>query len=190
MREIWKPILIPSNIEHAYVSNKGMVKYLNGRGRFRTTRGSAQSGGYLQCKLGRYKYLVHILVANQFLERKCNKFIIVHHINGIRSENNVENLQFTSQQLNCSLRMNSSLCIKRNGRFYCKFIFDGVVIKSNESYPTAEMARAKALIMRQRMYDSVYNALIENEENRVLPENNSTPTNNEDCLRICDQSKN
>jgi hypothetical protein len=163
MRECWKPIVDPSNIHNAYVSNTGKVKYLNARGQFKTTLGSAQNGGYLQVKLGRKKYCTHILVAKQWIKKKSSKFTVVHHINGIRSNNNVNNIQWTTQMLNCSLRRGSSLCIKKNNLFVSKFIFDGVVIKSKECFQTSELAKANALIMRRKMYDAAYNTLILNE---------------------------
>ena len=134
MKERWKQVLDPPNIKNAFCSNTGKIKYLNNRGQWKTSLGSAQNGGYLQVKLGYKKYCVHILVAKQWLPKLCTKFTVCHHINGVRSCNNIHNIQWTSQQLNASLRMNSSLCICKKGRYFSKFIFDGRVIKSLQNF--------------------------------------------------------
>jgi len=190
MRERWKLIVDPINIHNAFVSNTGKVRYLNGRGEFKTTFGSAQNGGYLQCKLGRKKICVHILVAKQWIPKKSKKFTVVHHINGIRSCNHMNNIQWTTQMLNCSLRRGSSLCIKKNNGFVSKFIFDGVVIKSQESFETQQLAKSNALVMRKKMYEAAYNTLILNEnsqEGNVDLTETSTGNNVHD-FTICDKS--
>ena len=163
MYERYKAITNPCGIEHAYVSNTGKVKYLNQRGVWRTTYGSKQNGGYYQVKLGRKKYCVHLLVAKQFVPRKCKKFVVVHHADSIRSNNAASNLSWTTQMLNCSLRTNSNMCIEKGGLYYCKFIFDGKTIKSVEGYSTIKEAREAALKMRKEMYDAAYNTFINNE---------------------------
>ena len=163
MYERYKAITNPCGIEHAYVSNTGKVKYLNPRGVWRTTFGSKQNGGYHQVKLGRKKYCVHLLVALQFVPKRCKKFTVVHHADAIRSNNCSTNLSWTTQMLNCSLRTNSNLCTEKKGLYYCKFIFDGRTIKSTEGYSSLEEARNQAIQMRRSMYDAAYNALIKNE---------------------------
>lgn len=186
MKERWKPIIDPPNIQNAYVSNTGKIKYLNSRGLWKTTLGSKQNGGYLQVKLGFTKYCVHRLVAKQWLEKKCNAFTVCHHINGVRTCNYVTNLQWTSQQLNASLRMNSSLCIHKNGKYYSKFIFDGREVKSKEDFKTSELARENALIMRQRMYDAAYNALIQKEHDSVTQDEKKIASDDcKDDIGIC-----
>ena len=162
-KERWKPISNPPGIVNAYISNQGRVKYLNSKGKFRTSIGSAQNGGYLQVKLGNRKFCVHRLVANQWLVKKSQRFTVIHHGDSVRSNNFVDNLSWTTQMLNCSLRTNSSMCLEKKGRFFCKFIFDGKIVKSLHSYPTKEIARNEAMDMRMRMYTSAYNALIVNE---------------------------
>lgn len=183
--ERWKPISDPPGIVNAYVSNLGRVRYLNNQGKFKTSIGSAQNGGYLQIKLGLRKYCVHVLVAKQWIAKKSPRFCVVHHADAIRSNNMVDNLSWTTQMLNCSLRTNSSMCIEKKGRFYCKFIFDGKVIKSLEGYPTKEIARKEALAMRMRMYNSAYNALILNE-----PSATASDGSDSDCDGICREFEN
>ena len=168
MTERWKPITDPPNIENAFVSNTGKVMYLNNRQLFKTTIGSPQNGKYMQVKLSdknnkKRKYCVHLLVAAQWLTKKCKAFTVVHHKDANRQNNHVNNLEYTTQLLNCSLRTNSTMCILKNGRFISKFIFAGEIVKSNISFNTPEEARANALRMRERMYVAAYNTLIQNE---------------------------
>ena len=166
--ERWKPILNPPNIPSAFVSNTGKVKYLNKRFQFKTTIGSPQNGKYMQVKLtdragNKRKHCVHLIVASQWLTKKCKAFTVVHHKDANRQNNDVKNLEYTTQLLNCSLRTNSTMCILKNGRFISKFIFAGEIIKSNISFETPEQARNNALKMREKMYVAAYNSLIENE---------------------------
>jgi hypothetical protein len=164
MSERWKAIIDPPHLSHAYISNRGRVRYLNSRGQWKTTIGSPQNGRYLQVKLGNRKFCVHLLVARQWLVKKCRAFTVVHHKDADRQNNTVENIEWTTQLLNCSLRTNSSMCVQKNGRFVSKFIFGGEIQKSIASYDTAVEAREEALKMRQRMYASAYQALILNEQ--------------------------
>ena len=184
-KEKWKPISDPPGIPNAYVSNQGRVKYLNNKGKFRTSIGSAQNGGYLQVKLGHRKFCVHVLVAKQWLVKKSPRFTVIHHGDSIRSNNFVDNLSWTTQMLNCSLRTNSSMCIEKKGRFFCKFIFDGKIVKSLDSYPTKEIARNEAMSMRMRMYNQAYNALILNE-----PSDEVASESDRHCNGVCSKPEN
>jgi hypothetical protein len=186
MFERWKNITKPEGIENAYVSNTGRVRYLNKRGQWKTTCGSPQNGKYLQVKLGRRKYCTHILVANQWCEKLCKKFTVVHHKDACRSNNHYKNLEFTTQLLNSSLRTSSTMCVMKQGLYFPKFIFDGVIFKAVEGFATAELAREKALKIRKKMYDSAYRNLIINER---LAENKEKLSSNtdEDHPGICPQ---
>lgn len=192
MTERWKPITDPPNIENAFVSNTGKVMYLNNRQQFKTTIGSPQNGKYMQVKLtdrnhNKRKYCVHLLVAKQWLTKKCKAFTVVHHKDSNRQNNHVSNLQYTTQLLNCSLRTNSSMCILKNGRFISKFIFAGEIIKSKSTFATPEEARANALRMRERMYESAYNSLIQNE---LVEKENIASEFDSNNSRICGKSEN
>ena len=187
MSERWKPIQDPENISHAYISNRGRVKYLNSRGQWKTTIGSPQNGKYLQVKLGDRKYCVHLLVAKQWLVKKCRAFTVVHHKDADRQNNRVENIEWTTQLLNCSLRTNSSMCVEHKGRYRSKFIFGGKIQKSSVTYDTAEEAREEALKMRQKMYEMAYNALIQNEQEttNVAGEETFTAKPDADYTTVC-----
>ena len=106
--EIWKPIV---GYESYYeVSSLGRVKRLlsrDARGHLRKERILKQSVtqcGYSQ--VGLYhnskerKFLVHDLVANAFIPNP-NKLSDVNHINEIKSDNRLDNLERCSRSYNC-----------------------------------------------------------------------------------------
>jgi hypothetical protein len=114
MEEIWKDI---PDYEGLYqVSNLGNVKSLpkewsvgikgtrshNGK----ILKCSYNKGGYTQYRItknGVYStYLGHVLVAMAFLNHKPNgHFMVVDHINDIRNDNRLENLQVVTHRFNC-----------------------------------------------------------------------------------------
>ena len=109
--EIWKPV---KNFEQQYeISNKGnlrsidrYVKHYKGgerlyKGQPKKTR--LNYNGYIRCNLKnngkRYDFAVHRLVAIAFLDNP-NNYKYVNHINGIKTDNNVENLEWCTMQQN------------------------------------------------------------------------------------------
>ena len=109
--EIWKNI---KGYEGLYqVSNKGNVKSLN---RFRSNGGvlkervlkqSNDGHGYLKvglCKNSKINSIkVHKLVAISFLDHIPKGYeIVVDHINNIKTDNKIENLELITNRENCS----------------------------------------------------------------------------------------
>ena len=95
MKEIWKDI---KSYEGLYqVSNLGMVR------RNKILKQSTTRIGYKQvhlCKNGKSKMLsVHRLVALHFIDNPNNKSD-VNHINGIKTDNRVENLEWNTKKEN------------------------------------------------------------------------------------------
>lgn len=96
MKEEFRPI---KDFERYYVSNLGRV--LNIRtGRFLTM---TDNHGYLVVNISKNgkarNFLVHRLVSQAFIENP-NNYDTVDHINGIKTDNRAENLQWLSQSDN------------------------------------------------------------------------------------------
>lgn len=111
--EIWKDIV---GYEGLYqVSNLGRVKSLsrkmsNGKGTYiskeKILKGNQDRYGYLfvnLCKQSKRKiFRIHTLVAITFLNFNTKDKLVVDHINNIRSDNRLENLQIITNRENCS----------------------------------------------------------------------------------------
>jgi hypothetical protein len=105
MNEVWKDI---PNYEGIYqASNLGRIKSLNPRNTkievIRKLRINIH--GYYKVDLfkdGKRKYYqVHQVIAMTFLNHKpCKHKIVIDHINNIRTDNRVENLQIVTQRFN------------------------------------------------------------------------------------------
>ena len=88
------------------ISTHGNIISLNYEGNTNEARPmklSLRKDGYLQVRLSKDKkeksYLVHRLVAETFIENP-NAYQVVNHINGIKTDNNVENLEWCTQSKN------------------------------------------------------------------------------------------
>lgn len=109
--EIWKEI---TGFEGVYeISNEGRLRskdrlIKHWRGTLRKYKGSLKKTrmnrmGYMHCNLKhngeRFDFRVHRLVADAFLENKENK-PCVNHLNGIKTDNRVENLEWCNYEEN------------------------------------------------------------------------------------------
>jgi hypothetical protein len=114
MQEIWKDI--PDYDGLYQVSNLGRVKslpkkWISGRGVLRSHNGkilkcSFNNGGYCQYRISKNgitsTFLGHVLVAITFLNHKPNGHtMVVDHINDVKTDNRLENLQVVTHRYNC-----------------------------------------------------------------------------------------
>lgn len=98
MEEIYKDI---QGCEGLYqVSNMGNVKTLRW-GKERLLTQGDDTNGYLQVSVNNKKRKVHKLVAMAFLGHTPNGFeTVVHHIDGNKKNNNVDNLELVTSRYN------------------------------------------------------------------------------------------
>jgi hypothetical protein len=113
--EVWKDIV---GYEGLYqVSNLGNVKSLGNEfsRKERVLKPSLQSKGYLTVVLQkngiRNMVLVHRLVAEYFVSNPLNK-PQVNHINGVKTDNNIENLEWVYHRENLDHAIKNNLTLK------------------------------------------------------------------------------
>lgn len=111
-KEIWKDVV---GFEGLYqVSNLGNI-----RNRFmrRISKNRMKWNGYLEavlCKDNKiYYFRIHRLVAEAFIPNP-NNYPVINHINSNRSDNRVENLEWTTQKHNVSLAKGKKVALCDN----------------------------------------------------------------------------
>jgi hypothetical protein len=115
MLEVWKDVIGYEGIYQ--VSNFGNVKSLGNEfsRKERLLKLSFQSKGYLTVVLQKYAkrkmVLVHRLVAEHFISNIDNKPQI-NHINGIKTDNRLENIEWVSHRENLDHAIENNLVLK------------------------------------------------------------------------------
>lgn len=124
--EIWKDI--PYHPKHK-VSNKGRVKNIV---KNTLIKGSINGGYVVIGFLKGQSNLLHRLVASIFLENPDNK-PIVNHINGVKTDNYVENLEYVTYSENTQHAYDTGLLVKSNNRKVYQLSEEKVIIDTFDS---------------------------------------------------------
>ena len=139
MKEEWKDIV---GYEGLYqVSNLGRIRAIRNSA-YKILEGQKKQSGYIGCALSKNgiikHYRVHRLVAEAFIQNAENK-PQVNHINGIKTDNNVKNLEWCTakENINHSYKVGLSKG-RRDGKNVLskkirQYSLDGVLIKEWES---------------------------------------------------------
>lgn len=106
MSEIWKPVPFAP---HVHISNLGHVKRDNGR----TAGYGVKITNYHEIFINRDRYKVHRLVMLVF---HGESHLHVNHINGLRGDNRLENLEYVTHAENVRHAVRTGL-IRKNQRF-------------------------------------------------------------------------
>lgn len=99
-KEEWRLV---EGTEDYYISTRGRFKH--GRKLMKTSVGN---DGYPRCNVGKNKKRVHRLVAEAFIPNP-NNLPVVDHIDGVKTNNNVENLRWVTHQENTQAAYDTGL---------------------------------------------------------------------------------
>ena len=151
MEEIWKDI---QGYEGIYkISNLSNIKSLSrSRGCVNKTnelilKNSKNSNGYLTVSLcdknnKRKHHRVHVLLAKHFIENLENKKC-VNHINGIKTDNRIENLEWVTYSENNLHAYKTKLKIPNYKKVYC--------INNNKVYESLASAAKELGLYKQHI---------------------------------------
>lgn len=114
-------------------SENGEIKMMSGR----VTKGCKRPDGYRYVCIAGRSFSVHRLVAGTFLPSATNEnAILVNHLNGIKDDNRVNNLQFVTHSENTQHAVDTGL-LRHVGRSVAKYTLAGEYIAEFKSIADA-----------------------------------------------------
>jgi HNH endonuclease/NUMOD4 motif len=134
-RDGWTPIPpdLVCGLPGYFASKDGEIKLPNNR----VTKGSLNAHGYYSIKIINRQYQVHRLIASTYLTIPGDR-MVVNHINAVKHDNRIENLEFTTHSANTKHAHASGLMT--NGRPVLQYTIDGQILRRWRS--AAEAARS------------------------------------------------
>lgn len=127
----WKAI---PGFDDYEVSNKGHVR--STKGRMRTITYDAR--GYGTVGIKKKTMTIHRLVAMAFLGMPADSTMVVDHIDGNKSNNNVENLRVISHSDNIKNAYENGFATGREKQCVIQVTYDGTIAQTFESLTRAE----------------------------------------------------
>lgn len=97
MQEIWKPI--PNTKNQYEASNLGNIRSLR-KGKIKILRLCKNSRGYMSVGVFGKVYNVHRLILKTFKPISNEKNLVINHIDGNKTNNNLNNLEWCTQKYN------------------------------------------------------------------------------------------
>jgi len=153
MEEVWKSVIGYEGIYE--ISSIGNLKSLNRKIKHRTKKGfaikkelilkSTNSNGYKLFILSKDGFSssvsVHRLIAKAFIPNPKNK-PQVNHINGIKTDNRVENLEWCTNSENVNHAINTGLIVLRKGEGSRNFkLTDSIVLEIRRLYESGSFTQ-------------------------------------------------
>ena len=140
-----------------YTDGKLIRKISKGNTKAGSSIGNFRKDGYLQAEINRHKYLLHRLI---YIYHYGTAPKYIDHINGIKSDNKIENLRsatYSENNRNAKRRKNSSSGVKNvswypNAQKWAVRIYYEGKNKYFGSFDTKEEAETVAKLNRELLY--------------------------------------